>query len=406
MLESQLIEDVLDAWVLDQNHPRRDREKKPIPDPGDIKQILDQAFLASMKREEDRPIAFCLAYLNKEDAKQTQLTSYRQIIITFGKELPFTVDGISKIASAFDPKISCLAVGKNREEGKFSIWGGMFFGPSTDFFNNIPAAIMGHIFFRPDVFMVTVSAAGSFVISRGDSQIGMFSSGEFVRATPTPFFHAGLGVYLEKIMEQLHGYKTFKVHFYRDYIASLRYLLLQSVERGHGSTVVLLPPTANDVSLPLVPKYSFNEKLTIENLIYETTNQSINHTEHSLIWSVAYKKKLSERLDFLSQLSVVDGALVLYPNLEVLTFGSTLNAGSFWKGTVTFGPDGFGGGGEVFDLSKHGTRHNSAIQFVAACPGAIAFVISQDGPIRAFTMKDGDSKTILCWPDCRTSMFI
>jgi hypothetical protein len=68
------------------------------------------------------------------------------------------------------------------------------------------------------------------------------------------------------------------------------------------------------------------------------------------------------------------------------------------------GPDGFGGGGEPFDLSKHGTRHNSAVDFVAAFPGSVVFVISQDGPIRAFAVKD--ATTILCWPDCRASMFI
>ncbi len=68
------------------------------------------------------------------------------------------------------------------------------------------------------------------------------------------------------------------------------------------------------------------------------------------------------------------------------------------------GPDGFGGGGQIFDLSKYGTRHNSAIDFVAAVPGTIAFVVSQDGPIRGFVLKDQD--TILCWPDCTTSMFI
>jgi hypothetical protein len=37
---------VIASWTLDQDFPGRDRKKKPVPDAGDIKEILDQAFLA------------------------------------------------------------------------------------------------------------------------------------------------------------------------------------------------------------------------------------------------------------------------------------------------------------------------------------------------------------------------
>lgn len=401
MLEQKLVDEILAAWEFDQNFPGRDRKKKPLPVAPDIKEILDKSFLASLRREEEKQITFCLAYLNKDDVQsETRVTSYKQLIVSFEKEIPLSVDGIAKIAPAFDPSISALIVGKaNGADARFSIWGGMFFGPSLDRFNEIPVGIHGHIFFRPDVFMVTANSAGSLTISRGNSQIGIFSSGCFTRATPTPFISQGLGCYLENNIQGMNGFALLKYAFLRLYVDALEHLLTQASIRGHGSTIILLSGTHKLPDLPLVPKYCFAESLNVEELIYETANNSKNFTGY-----LGYKKKLAERLDFLAQLSAIDGALVILPNFDVVTFGSTLRSTTSWKGHVLTGPDGFGGGGQRLDLSKYGTRHNSAIDFVAAVPGTIAFVISQDGPIRGFVMKDKD--TILCWPDCTASMFI
>jgi DNA integrity scanning protein DisA with diadenylate cyclase activity len=43
-------------------------------------------------------------------------------------------------------------------------------------------------------------------------------------------------------------------------------------------------------------------------------------------------------------------------------------------------------------------RHNSALAFAGAVDGSIAFVISQDGPVRVFVKSD--ESTLLYWPDC------
>ena len=63
----------------------------------------------------------------------------------------------------------------------------------------------------------------------------------------------------------------------------------------------------------------------------------------------------------------------------------------------------FGGGGRPFDFSRLGTRHTSAVAYVAAVPGAVAFVASANGPIRGLARKGFGP--VQCWPDCRLSMF-
>lgn len=58
---------------------------------------------------------------------------------------------------------------------------------------------------------------------------------------------------------------------------------------------------------------------------------------------------------------------------------------------------------QQLDFSRLGTRHNSALNFVGSIEGAVAFVASSDGPIRAL-VKSTEEK-VWYWPDCRVSMF-
>jgi len=168
MLEQKLIDQVIDGWVFDQNFPTRNRKKKPIPNRDDVKEILDQAFLASLKREEDRPISFTLTFLNKEDVDaETESIVYHQIIVTFDEELPFSVEAISKIASAFDPKISALIVGKSKEDGKFSIWGGMFFWTNPKFFSTIYLLKFMALYFLDQMFLRLLQSMLVLLLSKG-----------------------------------------------------------------------------------------------------------------------------------------------------------------------------------------------------------------------------------------------
>jgi hypothetical protein len=118
---------------------------------------------------------------------------------------------------------------------------------------------------------------------------------------------------------------------------------------------------------------------------------------------LSYNRAIANRLNFLAQLACVDGALLLSDHLEPVAFGATVTARK-WPGNVVVGPDSFGGGGQEFDLSRLGTRHNSAANFIGAFPYCYGFVLSQDGPIRGFIRKD--ENTLYCWPDCTVSMTV
>ena len=122
------------------------------------------------------------------------------------------------------------------------------------------------------------------------------------------------------------------------------------------------------------------------------------------IIDAGYQKLALEGIQRVAQLTAVDGALLIGSNFKVVTFGAKL-AAPLWTKKTLIGPDGYGTpNGSNFDVTRYGTRHQSARDFAGACPAAIAFVISQDGPVRAFHRTDDE--TVTCWPDCSTSMFV
>ena len=45
MFDKQIIDGILEAWLADQSHPHRGRAQRPLPDPRDVKAILETVFI-------------------------------------------------------------------------------------------------------------------------------------------------------------------------------------------------------------------------------------------------------------------------------------------------------------------------------------------------------------------------
>ena len=400
MLARELHEEIIRAWEADQNFPGRSRAQIPLPEVGDVRAVVETAFWASLKREEDRPITFSLVLLPRNAPAERGHPLPNQVL-TFRRSLPLSAESVTKLAPAFNPNVSALAVapvdGQSRE---YEIWGAIIYAPTSDLFTGSSLGMQGLTnLWRPDALTVTAVSASSLLVSRGEAQIGRFASGEFTRAVPTPFNSYAMGNYVGVVISEDKGYGGDGFYLNR-YFRVLEYLLAQASARGHGGTIIISPCSkVRDHREHFAANYSFDGDLQLEYLLNEMVK---TEREHSA-FSPMYKRVCREKLDILAQLSCVDGALVLSSSLEVVSFGATLKAPK-WEGDVLVGPDGFGGGGQLFDASKLGTRHNSAINFIGASPGAICFVLSQDGPVRGLAKRDAG--TVLCWPDCSTSMFV
>lgn len=395
MFELAVFEQIRTQWIVDQEHPHRDRAKKPIPEIQDFRTLIEASFVASLKREEGRTSDLSVVLLPEEEKEGDQ-----QEVLVFDTRLPLTPESLGKLAPAWDAVTSALVVSPPRGgRGDYEVWGVIFFGPTGNWFNEIA---VHHPFStrRPDRLIISVSSPGSLLISRGNAQIGRFVLGNFSPARPQPFFSRAMGSFIMSSLSSKPLYKEYGSRYWNIYRDALEYLLLEAATRRHGGTIIVMSGGAMvGYGSWAEARYVVRGSLRIGELI----ERILALGSDDILVDIAFRRALAQRLQVVAQLSCADGAVLLSDEFEPIAFGVTLRAPE-WSGDVIVGPDGFGGGGESFGIRKLGTRHNSAANFIGACPSCYGFVLSQDGPIRGLIKKD--EKTLYCWPDCTVSMFV
>jgi len=402
VFERVIFEQIQEIWNLEQ--VRCNHFKKDPPELDTIRAAVETAFLGSLKTEEGLPLEFSLAVITQQeisDLNKTHPDASTLVVMRFEHPLPLDIDSVTKIAGAFDKNATALAVepAGGGSATPYQIWGALFYGPSTNLFTEVAFAGAGLSTQRPDCLIITTASIGSLAIARQRHLLGRFESGKFIRSVPSPFTSEAMGKYLIAAVQMNEGWDAQYSYWYV-YIRAIELLLAEASARGHGSTIILIPTAkvASCVSF-FQPTYSFRGDLGIRFLLRKVIESMGNP---SATFDMV-KRLLARRLEALAQLASIDGALIVSTEWEVLAFGAKLTAPR-WAKKVLIGPDGFGCGGDTFEGSKLGMRHRSAIDFIGACPAAIGFVISEDGPIRGFARRGDD--TILCWPDCRLSMFV
>lgn len=98
----------------------------------------------------------------------------------------------------------------------------------------------------------------------------------------------------------------------------------------------------------------------------------------------------------LSSLASVDGALVLTDKLNLLGFGAEFRVYGESQNSISFSEDAFGRKVNERRYESFGTRHRSAFRFCNEYPNSVAFVISQDGDVKAIKKVNNN---LIVWPD-------
>lgn len=393
MLEDRIIQRIIETWDMDQAHPLHGKIPSPLPPFHLLKEVVEIAYLASLEQEEGRPIRFALVMAGLSTDRDPMVAKQEsEYLFHLKSPLPFSVNSITKFAPALDPAISAMAIGAIGKAEEMSIWGVFTFSPTEHPFSEIPVWVYGELGYRPDYFTIYANDAGSLVISRHHSQIGRILNGDFVPATPSPFTVRSLGRHLMEFIKDQPLYKTYEAAYWRIYRDVIEMLLSEASARGHGSIFIFLPAGSLKEKYYL-PRFHFQEQVGIQPLLGQLLQDDLD-----VPTSIAVRKTVAERIRFLSQLGVIDGAVILSTELDLVCFGAMLIAPA-WKGSIITGPDGSGeDGGEPLNPGRLGTRHNAGIAFAGAYEGSIVFVISQDGPVRVFMRAE--DRTLLYWPDC------
>ncbi len=411
LINSQLVLDVLNAWVSDQDHPHRGRSAKPIPPEQDFAVLLNTMFQLSLLREEGRPVLMSVTWVSMKEFEDCEVGRMRESRLTleFHSPLAFEAYNVIKLSGIVNGKTGALLVA-NSDSGP-QVWGVCYFIGRTGALGEIPAGDMRVRHLSPDYPTVTITGAGSMDITRSDSVIGRIESGKFLRPQPTVLTSHMLGQYLYRLIDIEIDFrrKTFKNEqesaVARVFFHCIEFIIEVLSQRRVGATVIFVHPRQiDDAPKSAHSPWSVRGSLEIallQNARLEyseraSKTRNIAHHLHRLKIDQALRQRLRSLID----LTAIDGALLLSPSFDVIGFGMKLAAPK-WEKSIEHGP--VEGEKQLVDFSRLGTRHNPALNFIGTIGGAVAFVASSDGPIRAL-VKSTDEK-VWYWPDSRISMF-
>jgi hypothetical protein len=337
----------------------------PIPDAATIEAIIDAAFWASLRREENYIPKISLAFLTPEEAVHP---------LIFERPLPLAAGALTKVAPAVER--AGIHLGVSRDGDDLCVWG------TT---RTIPMVC----------FVLEVAAPGLLVIKhhRGEE------SGKFVnvavlegdqikivdeRASSLPDCPA--------LLTSLLGFDSpASWSTAANAVDSVNLLVQLAVSmRAHGrGGSLLVVPAGGDLwresivrPIPYAVWPAFSE---LAALARETPDDSRRR---------GWQEALVRAIDAIAGLTAVDGAAVMTAEYDLLAFGAKIARRKGWPQVehVTMTEPVEGGVAVLMDPAQlGGTRHLSAAQFVQDQRDAIALVASQD---RHFT--------VFAWSPCET----
>jgi len=409
MLDPQLITSVLGAWKQHQAKPHRTIVQRPLPDAKSVKELLETVYVASQRREEGKPIHISITLADASDVEthsKSMAFPSPETFLKFAVQIPFSVENLLKLGPAFPRTRYSFAVACN-SSASLAIWGVFLFYPHESPFDVLPVGVENEISMRPDFFTAASMDIGVIAISRGNDLIGEIKN-DFATSTVTVFNSRSLAGYLATL-PSVPKWQCEDLDYIACYLMCIKYLLGRISKVSHGSTLVLLPRPHDESSTLYTPRNALSPPLGIEylmqQLLEEQTKERAEKNPHlrttQMLLVAKRKKLLRQRLDAMATLACIDGALICTSALDAIAFGARLTAPKTSRRVITAGNGRDANGGEPFDISRYGTRHNSAVDFADASSASVTFVMSTDGPIRAFSRMN--TNDIHFW-DCKMSI--
>ncbi|MEO5761340.1 MAG: putative sensor domain DACNV-containing protein [Vicinamibacteria bacterium] len=347
---------VVDAVAADRSrytYAHTKRSRPPLPDDAQIRELIETALRASLDREEGRQADFSLVF-----CEPTEIDG-----MPFVTSEPFTAEALRRLMPSADSEVDGIAVSAG--ESGLQIWG-----------------IAER---REDAVVIRAIAPGRVMACFGGSTIARFNGHtcSLLRVDRDQV----LGMAAALLPEGDDPGNLVKMQFLWGLGMIMRGF-------GHGGTIVVLngTPVPGTVEggrdLRSLDVLTRKARPAIEELkqVIESDQQSASVSIgdvgvlHDLQGGGLATGELGELFRKIGRLTLVDGALVLDQGFAVLTAGAKLYGSAAVDTWWAWEP-------ELPEWNKEegsdgrfeGTRHSSALRFVAANPGTVALVCSQDG---------------------------
>jgi hypothetical protein len=383
-----------------------------------LKQLLDVCYHASFLREEGRSLSFQIAFCTKEDLSREPNT--RRSLVEFTRGVDFTPQQIRRLAPAIDSKQTTIAVKETSvgdETPRLEIWGLILangsWAPNPEknlpSFSPLPALIIGS------------SDAGSLEVSWKEFSLGRLEHGAIASRVEDILRFAAFGDFfvpaVNEVLREVWGSLDSEseddrrsVHqmAWDMYMRPLKQILKSSSRHGHGGTILMIAQNEigeleDNVSVRI--KYGclgFNiwnhilalgraERAHWITVLDDFRPQDILVRQQDLDqWS----KIASRELNVIGNLTAIDGAVLLTDHFDLVGFGVEIHLESVLK-SIDIAPT-QGKLGRTVPIEEYGTRHRSAFRFAEKFERTVAFVLSQDGGIKAVRQK---GERVMLWTD-------
>jgi hypothetical protein len=290
----------------------------------------------------------------------------------------------------------------------------------------------------PSNLTITSMGPGELVLSAEGEVLLSLRSGALYSPRAPVLWNGPISEYLEPARAKLHSSvlqalgssswssdgmdEDYPQRFYNFCLSRI----LNSInERRHGGTLLVVPSEIRSTDSRLLDRvnikyacsYSFAWDMMLRNLKLHhdyfdlffpisDSNKPVSQDDFHKLWRIEFDREhsdeaLADCFHFIGALASVDGAVVMTRDLTVLGFGAEVIAQSPTLKDVQLATNAEATETRPVSIESYGTRHRSVFRFCSSYEDAIAFVVSQDGGLRA-CRRTGDR--VLFWPDISVGM--
>src|SRR5262245_7531297 len=114
IFDARVFDEIRACWIADQTHPNRGRAELPIPEIQSMAELIETAFVASLRAEEGVHPKFSIVLLGEDDAKaDPQVTVHGGLarsLLQFSQPIALNPEALQKVAGCCDRLCGTLAV--------------------------------------------------------------------------------------------------------------------------------------------------------------------------------------------------------------------------------------------------------------------------------------------------------
>lgn len=390
-----------------------------VPEYVRLKLLLSACYQASLLREEERPVTFRAILAPPELFSSDGLPPEQLQRLAFNESLAFEASELCRLSVAADTQRTLIGVHED-PHGELRIWGLVNSGARwlRDTLGGRRAGAP-----LPDVPVVHVDAPGSLAVYRGQELVAALRSGRISGSRTDPFVSAWLPERFTDLREAMvarhEAARERSAATWAPLAPDLPRIISQRMmkrvisllrEARHGGTIIFVP---SDYAASLTGEACIDLKYRFEmppmqrsfldivasilsrlaqiygagprpnDLVdwreFETTPDDELATLDEALFEVAH---------LIAGLAAADGAVVLTKLHDFLGFGGMISGRLPAVRHVAKALDLNAESTADEPAEKVGARHRSAYRLVAAIPGALVIVVSQDGGVRFIAQKD------------------